>query len=246
MLNLIRPLVFFDLETTGVSITQDRIVQIGAVKLNPDGTQEEKNVLVNPTIPIPEEASEVHGIKDEDVKNAPVFKQIAKSLFDWLYNCDIAGYNSNSYDIPLLAEEFGRLNIDWPMSDTKCLDMLKIERLLNPNTLEAAYKRYTGLELEGAHDALADVKGTIAVLEGQLKSSDIENDIAKIEEFQRDGQELVDMAGKLAKNEKGEIIYAIGKDAGLVVKDNPGFGQWMLGKDFPRDTKRILRGLFNG
>jgi DNA polymerase-3 subunit epsilon len=246
MLNLFRPIAFIDLETTGTNITQDRIVQIGAVKLNPDGTREEKNVLVNPLIPIPKEASDVHGIKDEDVKGAPTFKQIAKSLFDWLFNCDLAGYNSNSFDIPLLSEEFGRLNIDWPMSDTKCLDVLKIERLLNPNTLEATYKRYTGLDLEGAHDALADVKATAVVLEEQLKSSEIPNDIVKIEEFQRDGQELVDMAGKLTKNENGDIIYAIGKDAGKTVKDNHGFGQWMLSKDFPRDTKRILNEIING
>lgn len=156
-MNIERPIVFFDLETTGTDIAKDRIVQIGAIKIAPNGDKEVKNVLVNPTIPIPEGASAVHGIYDKDVQDKPLFKQIAKSMLQWLQACDLAGYNSDNFDIPLLAEEFARVGIEFPEQDCVYIDIIKIERLINSHKLGETYQRYTGKELTDAHDALADV-----------------------------------------------------------------------------------------
>jgi len=176
-MTLSKPIVFFDLETTGVNTSHDKIVQIGAIKLNIDGTEEVKNVLINPTIPIPAGATAVHGISDEDVKDKPKFNQIAKSFAAWLRGCDLAGYNSDNFDIPMLIEEFSKAGVEFPEDGTSFVDVLKIERLVNSHTLGNTYKRYTGDELEGAHDALADVRATLTIFQKQLEvNSDFPED----------------------------------------------------------------------
>ena len=242
-LNLTRPLVFFDLETTGTSVTKDKIVQIAAIKVHPDGTEEVKKTLVNPQMPIPKEATEVHGITDAMVKKAPTFLQISKSMLAWLVGCDLAGYNSDVFDIPLLSEEFNRVILKFPMENTVYVDMLKIERLVNSHKLEATYKRYTGKDLEGAHDAEADTRATMDVLMHQITNFDLPLEVDKLQAYGLDGKERVDLAGKLCKNENGEICYNFGKSKGVPVKKDAGFGRWMLNSDFSTETKEMVREL---
>ncbi|GAF93458.1 unnamed protein product, partial [marine sediment metagenome] len=218
------------------------IVQIAAIKIHPDGKEETKQTVVNPQIKIPKEASDVHGITDEMVKDSPTFLQISKSMSGWLSGCDLGGYNSDHFDIPLLSEEFNRVNIKFPEKDTVFVDVMTIEKKLNPRTLGAVYKRYTGKELDGAHDALIDTKATIEILEHQLESSsDISNTPDNLQEFGLDGKERVDLAMKLCKNKDGEICYNFGKAKNTPVKNDVGFGKWMLSNDFPSETKSILR-----
>lgn len=244
-LNLKRPIVFFDLETTGTNILKDRIVQIAAIKKFPNGDTEVKKTLVNPTIPIPKEAEEVHGVSDEMVKTAPTFAKISKSMHGWLLGSDLGGFNSDQFDIPLLAEEFNRVGIEWNLDGILFIDVLKIERLVKPNTLSEVYKRYTGTELEGAHDAQADTFATMTILEYQLEDFDLPIDVKSLEEFANENRVRVDLAGKLYENDNGEICYAFGKSKDVAVKKDPGFGKWMLNNDFPSDTKSILRSIFN-
>lgn len=245
MLQLERPIIFFDLETTGTSIIHDRIVQIAAIKINIDGSEEEKKTLVNPCIPIPKDATEVHGITDDMVEKAPTFTQISKSLFNWMKDCDLAGYNSDNFDVPLLSEEFNRCKITFPVENTCFIDVLKIERLVNSHKLENAYKRYTGNDLDGAHDALFDTRATKEVLYAQIEKFGLNTLPADLEKFGLDGKERVDLSGKLYKNESGEICYSFGKSKDIPVKIDPGFGQWMLRNDFPSDTKRMIIKILN-
>lgn len=244
-MKLERPIVFFDLETTGVDVVSDRIVQIGALKINPDGSEDEKNVLINPTIPIPKEASDVHGVSDEDVKGKPVFKQIAKSFLGWLEGCDLAGYNSDNFDIPLLAEEFYRVGLEYPTEDTHFIDVIKIERLINSHKLEDTYKRYTGETLEGAHDALADIKATYAIFKKQLEqNNEFQVSISEIETICRGNRNRVDFAGKLY-SEDGLIYWNFGKHTGTLVSDTPNYINWALKQSFSQDTKKHLKQIQN-
>jgi len=240
-MHLIKPIIFFDLETTGINTTTDRIVQIGAIKLKPDGSREEKNVLINPTILIPPAATAIHGISDEQVKNEPKFQQVSKSFNQWLSGCDLAGYNADNFDVPILIEEFARAGIEFPDSETRFVDVLKIERNVNSHRLEEAYKRYTGQQLDDAHDALADVKATIAVFEKQLEHyPNLPTSVQDLEELCIGDNDRVDFAGKLYEKDS-KIYWAFGKHKGELITDTIDYAQWVLNADFPADTKRQIR-----
>ncbi len=235
-----RPIVFFDLETTGVNTTRDRIVQIGAIKLLADGTEEVKNVLINPTILIPEEATMVHGISNDDVKDQPKFSQIAKSFSTWLGGCDLAGYNSDNFDVPMLIEEFNRVGITFPGEGTSFIDVLKMERIVNSHTLENTYKRYAGEELKDAHDALADVRATLLIFQKQLENNaEIPKEAAEIDAFCQGDNKRVDFAGKLYKK-NGEIYWRFGKHKGKLVTETVDYAKWVLSSDFPSETKKQI------
>ncbi len=246
MLNLLltRPLIFFDLETTGTDFVADRIVQISVLKLFPDKSEEIRTRLVNPGRPIPHGATEVHGITEDDVQNQPTFREIAKGLFQFICGCDIAGYNSNNFDIPFLVEEFARCGIEFPEDGTKLIDVCTIFKRKEERTLTAAYKFYCNKDLENAHSAEADVRATFEVFRGQLEryedlTSATLEDLHKF--CNRDG--LVDYARKLMKNEAGETVFNFGKHKGEPVLSRPDYVQWMIEGDFPEGTKMILRKL---
>ena len=240
-MSLPKPIVFFDLETTGISITQDRIVQIGAIKVNPDGTEEIKNVLINPTIPIPPGATEVHGISDADVQDKPLFRQIAKSFVAWLSGSDLAGYNSDNFDIPMLIEEFSRVGVDFPEEETKFIDVLKIERKVNSHKLGETYQRYTGEELEGAHNALIDIYATIKIFHQQLEQNDhLPSGAGDLEVFCQGEFKRVDFAGKLYEKEE-KVYWRFGKHKNQLVSETKSYCNWVLGSDFPTETKAQIR-----
>ena len=241
-MQLTKPLIFFDLETTGTNTATDRIVQIGAIKVMPgDGEREEKNVLINPGIPIPPQATAVHGISDEAVKDAPYFRQIAKSFAAWLAGCDLAGYNSDNFDVPMLVEEFARAGVLFPEEGIRFVDILKIERNVNSHRLEETYRRYTGQPLEEAHDALADVRATAAVFEKQLQQNpNLPTDIDGLQELCQGENGRVDFAGKLYEKE-GSVFWNFGNHKDELVIETRDFAQWVLSKDFPSETKRQIR-----
>jgi len=255
-LNLRNPLVFLDLETTGINIVTDRIVEIALQKINIDGSEEEKVMLINPEMPIPAEASAVHGIKDEDVKDSPTFKQVAKSLSAFIEGADLAGFNSNRFDIPLLSEEFLRADVDIDLKKRKFIDVQTIFHKMEKRTLAAALKFYCDKELENAHSALADTKATYEILKAQLdryagveveekgrKISPIVNDIDALSEFSSFDRN-VDFAGRIIYNEEGVEVFNFGKHKGKpveqVLRDEPGYYGWMLNSEFPLYTKKVL------
>ncbi|MBK8562479.1 MAG: 3'-5' exonuclease [Saprospiraceae bacterium] len=242
-MQLTRPIIFFDLETTGTNTAQDRILQIGAVKIKVDGQREEKNVLLNPGIPIPAGATAVHGISDEDVKDAPYFRQVAKSFAQWLSGCDLAGYNSDNFDVPMLVEEFARVGIDFPEAGTRFLDILKIERNVNSHRLEETYQRYTGQSLDGAHDALSDIRATVTIFQKQLEQNpSLPTAIPDLEEVCRGDNGRVDFAGKLYEKD-GLVYWSFGKHKDQLVSETQEYAKWVLGSDFPHETKKQLRRL---
>jgi DNA polymerase-3 subunit epsilon len=255
-LNLRNPLVFFDLETTGINIVTDRIVEIALQKINVDGSQEEKLLLINPEVPIPEEASAIHGIKDEDVKDAPTFKQVAKSVAAFIEGADLAGFNSNRFDIPLLSEEFLRSEVDIDLKKRKFIDVQTIFHKMEKRTLVAAYKFYCDGNLEDAHSAMADTKATYEVLKSQLdryegveveekgkKFTPIVNDIDALSEFSSFGRN-VDFAGRIVYDDNDVEVFNFGKHKGKpveqVLRDEPGYYGWILNSEFPLYTKKIL------
>jgi len=246
-LQLERPLVFFDLETTGTSIVNDRIVQIGAIKLFPDGRTEVKNRLVNPQMPIPEGASAVHGIYDKDVVNEPKFRQLAKAFYGWLKDSDLVGYNSDNFDIPMLAEEFARAGIEYPTPDTHFVDVIKLERYVNSHKLGDTYQRYTGEELLDAHDAIADIEATKTILEKQLeKHDDLPITVKELEAlFVEEGKERVDFAGKIYRHE-GELYWNFGKLRDQPIRADKGYADWVLRGEFAENTKKFVRAAFEG
>ena len=242
-LNLQRPIVFFDLETTGVQITRDRIVEISILKISPDGERETKTRRINPEMPIPAEASAVHGITDADVADCPTFAQVARSLYAWLEGCDIAGFNSNRFDVPMLVEEFLRAGVAVDFDDRHFVDVQTIFHKMERRTLEAAYKFYCDKTLENAHSAEADTLATFEVLEAQLDRypDDLKNDIPALAEFSTHGRR-VDFAGSLAYNDKDEIVINFGKYKGVpvteVFRKDSGYYNWVMGAQFPLETKR--------
>lgn len=244
-MKLNKPIVWFDLETSGVSTEEDRIVEIACLKINPDGTRETKVTLINPEIDIPLGASSVHGITNETVKDSPKFKQIASSLREWFKDCDLGSYNGNNFDIPLLSAELVRAGlepIDW---NPNLLDALSLYRNLFPNTLSDVYKRLTGKELEGAHSALSDVEATFEIAE--ILTKDLEQQtIEEIDLMLQADKIRVDLAGKLYKDNEGVVRYAFGKDVNKSVKDEPGFAKWMINNSFPQETKNKLKQILNG
>ncbi|MDR2286649.1 MAG: 3'-5' exonuclease [Prevotellaceae bacterium] len=243
-LNLKNPLVFFDLETTGISISTDRIVEISYLKIFLNGREETKTRRLNPQMHIPEQAIAIHGITDEDVKDCPTFKEIAKSLAIQIEGCDLAGFNSNRFDIPLLAEEFLRAGISIDLSKRKFVDVQTIYHKMEPRNLIAAYKHYCGKDLTQAHSAEADARATYEVLMAQLDNyPELENDIDKLAAFSSFTNN-VDFAGRMIYNDKGEEVINFGKYKGKLVKDvlnrDPGYYSWIMQGEFTLDTKQKL------
>lgn len=240
-LKLTRPLVFFDLETTGTSITRDRIVEISIVKLMPDGRVLEKTRRINPEMPIPAEATAVHHITDDDVKDEPTFRQIANSLAQLIVGCDIAGFNSNRFDVPLLDAEFERVGVDMDLTKARFIDVQTIYHKKEPRTLSAAYKYYCGEELEGAHGANADTMATMKVLMAQLeKYDDLPTEVGALSEYASNNRN-VDLVGRLIYDDQDREIINFGKYKGQVAADvlkkDPGYYSWIMAGDFPRTTK---------
>ncbi len=243
-LQLKNPIVFFDLETTGTNIVSDRIVEISYHKVSPNGREETKTIRVNPGVPIPPHVSEIHGIKDEDVVNCPLFKAVAKEIARDIEGCDLAGYNSNRFDIPLLAEELLRADVDIDLMKRKFVDVQVIFHKMEARTLSAAYKFYCGKELEGAHGAEADTLATYEVLKAQLDMyPDLQNDIEFLSKFTMQSNN-VDFSGRIVYNEKGEEVINFGKYKGHKVEDvlkkDLGYYGWMMNSDFSLHTKKVL------
>ncbi|MDL2222603.1 3'-5' exonuclease [Bacteroidales bacterium OttesenSCG-928-M11] len=243
-LNLRNPLVFFDLETTGIDIVSDRIVEISYLKIMPNGDEESKTRRVNPGIPIPAEATAVHSITDEDVKDCPTFQQIAKSLASQIEGCDLAGYNSNRFDIPLLAEEFLRAGVEIDLMKRKFVDVQTIFHKKEQRTLSAALKFYCDKNLENAHSAEADTRATYDILQAQLdRYPDLENDINFLSEYSAFGNN-VDFAGRIVFNDKMQEIINFGKYKGRLVEEvlaeDPGYYGWILDGKFPLYTKKCF------
>lgn len=243
-LKLTRPIAFIDLETTGTNIGSDRIVEISILKLMPDDTTQVDTFRVNPTIPIPADSSEVHGIFDKDVKDCPTFKDLAPKLLKILDQCDFAGYNSNKFDIPLLVEEFLRVEVDFDIENRKLIDVQNIFHKMEQRTLAAAYRFYCHKELEGAHGAEADVKATYEVLKAQLEKYDsLEGNVAFLQKFSS-ANESVDLAGRIVRDKKGVEVFNFGKHKGKPVmeifKSEPSYYNWMMEGDFPLSTKRVI------
>jgi len=255
-LNLKNPLVIFDLETTGISISQDRILEYSFVKILPNQEKEVKTQRINPTIQIPNESSLIHGIYQEDIADAPTFKQEAKNLAKWLEGCDLGGFNVIKFDVPLLMEEFLRADVEFEIKKRKLIDAQRLFHLMEKRNLSAAYKFYCDKELNNAHSAEADTLATLAVLEAQVERyNDMEvrdNLGKKIGNFANDMDRLhsltftkmADLAGRIVYNNKDEIVFNFGKHRGKLVADifksEPSYFDWMMRGDFTRDTKRKL------
>jgi DNA polymerase-3 subunit epsilon len=255
-LNLRKPLAFFDLETTGVNVARDRIVEISIAKALPGGEVTVKTKRINPTIPIPLEASLVHGIYDADVADQPTFKSIARSLAQFLEGCDLAGFNSNRFDVPMLVEEFLRAEVEFDLKNRRLIDAQRIYHLMEPRNLSAAYKFYCGKNLEGAHSAEADTLATLEILDAQVRRYDgvtitdekgreiqpVRNDMDALHEIT--AARLVDFAQRMKFDPDGRELFNFGKHSGKpvveVLKAEPSYYDWMMKGDFPLDTKRKL------
>jgi DNA polymerase-3 subunit epsilon len=249
MLKLKRPIVFIDLETTGISLSSDRIVEIAMVKFMPDESRLTKRKLLNPEMPIPKESSEIHGITDEMVKDASTFKQAGNEIKMFIENCDLGGYNSNRFDIPILMEEFLRAGMDVDLSTRKMVDVQHIFYTMEPRTLSAAYKFFCEKELVGAHSAETDVNATIDVLMAQLKRYEkLGNSIDSILEVIGEDK-IVDYARRFSFNDTGKEIFNFGKHKGRAVADvlkaEPQYYDWMMRGDFPLHTKQKLTEILN-
>lgn len=257
-LNLKRPLAFFDLETTGVNVASDRIVEISILKAMPDGTQEIKTMRINPEIPIPLESSLIHGIYDEDIQHAPTFRKAGEELARFLDNCDLAGYNSNKFDIPVLMEEFLRAGIDFDIENRHFIDVQNIFHQMEQRTLKAAYRFYCDKDIENAHSAEADIKATYEVLLAQIAKYEnqdwedrkgnilkpVQNDVEALHQF-TNLNKPVDFAGRMIYNEDGLEVINFGKHKGRLVEDvldaEPSYYNWIQNGDFPLYTKRCLK-----
>lgn len=248
-IDLKNPIVFFDIESTGLNISYDRIVELSALKILPNGDQELKTRRLNPTIPISPEAQAIHGISDADVKDCPTFKEVAKSLATWMKGCDFAGYNSIKFDIPMLAEEFLRAGIDFDFRKRKLVDVQVIFHKMEQRTLSAAYKFYCNKNLDNAHSAEADTVATFEILESQLDmySTTLENNVDFLSKFSTRSN-LLDYAGRIALNEKEVPVFNFGKHKGKPVfeifKNEQSYYDWMMKGDFTLDTKQVLTRLY--
>ncbi len=244
-LNLKRPIIFFDLETTGVDTSKDRIVELSMVKIMPDGEKIIKTRRINPEMPIPPSSTEIHGIRDEDVKDCPTFAQIARSLEQFIAGCDFGGFNSNRFDLPVLVEEFMRVGVDVDLKRRKFIDVQNIFHKLEQRTLVAAYKFYCGKDLTDAHSAEADTLATYEVLLSQLDRypDQLTNDIDALAAFST-RTESADFAGRIIYNDKGVEVFSFGKHKGVSVADvfekEPSYYAWMMNGDFPLYTKKVI------
>ncbi|MFN4254454.1 MAG: exonuclease domain-containing protein [Saprospiraceae bacterium] len=259
-LNLTRDLVFFDLETTGLNVIRDRIVQIGLVKLRKNGQPpEELSMLINPGIPISEESMSIHGITPKDLANKPTFQKVAQKIWDFIGDADLAGYNSNRFDVPMLMEEFARVGMEFDISRRRLIDVQRIFYKMEPRTLKAAYRLYCEKELTDAHDALADVRATVEVFQGQLKKYDgvdlldedgntipapIKNDIQALHDFTND-LNFVDATQKIRVDHNGVAVFNFGKFVGQpvkeVLKQEKNYAGWILEKEFSSQVKQYIR-----
>jgi DNA polymerase-3 subunit epsilon len=243
-LNLKRPMVFLDLEATGLNIGSDRIVEIALLKIHPNGSRESKVYKVNPTIPIPLEASKIHGIYDKDIADCPTFKDLSKDLNAFLGGCDLAGYNSNKFDIPMLIEEFTRCDVHFDITTRKLIDVQNIFHKMEQRTLAAAYQFYCSKTLMNAHSAEADTDATYEVLLSQLdKYESLKNDVDYLSEFSCVTKN-VDLAGRIVMNDKGEEVFNFGKYKGRTVFEiftvEPSYYDWMMKGDFATNTKTVI------
>ncbi len=256
-LNLTKPIAFFDLETTGINVGSDRIVEISIVKIHTDNREEIKTFRINPTVPIPEVSSKIHGIYDADIKDSPTFRELAPQLALFLDSCDLAGYNSNKFDIPLLVEEFLRAEVDFDLKNRRLIDVQNIFHLMEPRNLSAAYKFYCNRNLENAHSAEADARATYEIFLSQLQryeNTELEDSHGKLyKPVQNDMSVLstlttrtknADLAGRIVFNEKGVEVFAFGKHKDKAVEEiftkEPSYYNWMMNGDFPLYTKKII------
>lgn len=246
-IELKRPLVIFDIEATGLNVTHDRIVELAIIKIKPNGDKEEYLQRINPEMKIPAESSEIHGIYDKDIADAPTLAQALPEIENFIDGCDIAGYNSNKFDLPMLAEELLRVGSEFDLSNIKHIDVQNIFHKMEQRTLIAAYKFYCQKNLENAHSALADAVATWEVLDAQIgKYNELNSDVDFLAEFsQYENVKRADFAGRLAHNKKGEVVYNFGKHKGKSVEEvsklEPGYYGWMMDADFPRYTKQCLK-----
>lgn len=244
-LNLKNPIIFFDLETTGVDVCKDRIVEICYIKIFPNGNEVSRNMRINPGMHIPEASSQVHGITDEDVKDCPRFKDVAREIANDFEGCDVAGFNSNRFDLPMLAEEFLRAQVDIDLSRHRAVDVQVIYHKLEQRTLSAAYKFYCNADLENAHSALADTRATYEILKAQLdRYPDVlKNDIDFLADFSAFGRS-VDFASRIVYDDAGNEVFNFGKYKGerveSVLQRDQGYYAWMMNGDFPLNTKQVL------
>jgi DNA polymerase III subunit epsilon len=259
-IQLTRNLVFFDLETTGLNIIRDRILQIALVRLHKDGTPPaELMLLINPGVPISEEAMAVHGIQPKDLANKPTFRQVAQQIWDFIGDADLAGYNSNRFDVPMLMEEFSRVGMDFTIEKRRLLDVQRIFYKMEPRTLKAAFRFYCGQEMVDAHDALADVRATIDVFKGQLTMYEnrdlideegnvvpapIVNDVQVLHDFTND-LNFLDVTQKLKAQADGTVVFNFGKYMGQPVKEvfkkEPNYFHWMMEKEFTVQVKQLIQ-----
>lgn len=258
-----KPLAFFDLETTGVEVGRDRIVEIAILKVMPNGqvhkmpAEGQDRLVINPEVPIPIESSLIHGIYPEDVRNAPTFRDVAPRIFQFLFDCDLAGFNSNKFDLPLLAEEFLRAGIDFDVEERNLVDVQVLFHLLEPRNLSAAYQMYCQKELVDAHEAMPDVLATAEVLnamivkyrgnEIKLGKEDaviLDNDMAVLHQIS-ERRKKVDLMGQVVLNDEGEPVFNFGKHKGRpvqeVFKSEPGYFGWLMQADFPLYTKKVFK-----
>jgi DNA polymerase-3 subunit epsilon len=246
-LNLKNDLCVFDIESTGLDVSQDKIVEISMLKINPKGEESRLTLRINPEIEISEESSEIHGITIEDLKDAPTFKQVADQIAAFIDHSDLAGFNSNKFDIPMLAEEFLRVNHSFDMRARKFIDVQNIFHKMEQRTLVAAYRFYCDKDLENAHSAEADVIATFEVLKAQVQRyEELENDMEFLAEFSTQNKfKIIDFAGRLAENNEGQPVFNFGKHKGKTIeevdKNEPGYYGWMMNGNFPRYTKAILK-----
>lgn len=255
-LNLKIPLCFFDLETTGINITQDRILEIAVIKVMPNGEVLRKSNVIDPTIPIPAESTAIHGISEADVKDKPTFKEVAKDYAKFFEGADLAGFNILKFDVPMLVEEFLRAGVEFDYSRKKLIDAQKIFHLMEKRSLSAAFKFYCGKDMTDAHSAEADTQATLDVLYAQIERYEnqdvtdglgkkigvIKNDMEVLNKLT--ASDLVDLAGRITRNQKGEPVFNFGKHKNKpvlqVFKEEPSYYDWMMNGDFPMDTKRRL------
>ena len=247
-LQLTKPICIFDLETTGVNTAKDRIVEIAIIRVEPDGTEITKTWRVNPEMHIPEEASKVHGIYDEDVADAPTFKEISQEVFNMIHDADLAGFNSNRFDVPLLAEELLRAGIDFDLKTNHLIDIQNIFHKMEPRNLTAAYKFYCDGDLTDAHSAEADTKATYEILKAQLqKYDDLPKDMEALSKFSSYFK-AADFQGRIIYNSKNEEVINFGKYKGQKVEDvlqkDPGYYGWIMRADFPLYTKKIIQNVY--
>jgi len=243
-LKLKRSLAFIDLETTGINITTDRIVEISVLKVTPEGIEEWMSSRINPEMPIPAASTAIHGISDEDVVSAPTFRETAKNLSAFLEGCDLAGYNALKFDIPVLAEEFLRVNVDFNFKKRRYIDVQVIFFKKEQRTLSAAYKFYCNKSIINAHSSKADTEATYEVLKAQLDMyTDLENDVEKLSDFSAH-HTSADFVGRIIYDENGVEIFNFGKHKGKkveqVFKDEPAYYSWIMNGDFPLYTKKVI------